>query len=137
IGRLRMGFSVAQANAEINAMVGRYKRQHPKEVTGTGANVVPLAEVEVRGVRKLLLFLFGAVSCVLLIACVNVANLLLARSAGRQREVSIRAALGAARRRIVFQLLIESVVLSLLGGFAGMPLALELINHLTDWAPGA
>jgi predicted permease len=137
IGRLQMGFSVAQANAEIDAMVGRYKRQHPEEVMGTGANVVPLAEVEVRGVRKLLLFLFGAVSCVLLIACVNVANLLLARSAGRQREVSIRAALGAARRRIVFQLLIESLVLSLMGGFAGMLLALELINHLTDWAPGA
>ena len=137
IGRLRMGVGMAQANAEIDAIIGRYQRQHPEEVMGTGARIVPLADSEGKDVRKLLLFLFGAVSCVLLIACVNVANLLLSRAAARRREVSIRTALGAARGRIVRQLLMESIVLSLLGGSAGMLLALELINRLVDWSPGA
>jgi len=135
IGRLRVGFSAAQANAEIDAIVRRYKNQHPREVMGIGANVVPLAEVEVKGVRKLLLLLFGAVSCVLLIACVNVANLLLSRSSGRRREVAIRAALGAARGRIVRQLLIESLMLSVLGGLAGLLLASQLIQQLAARAP--
>jgi predicted permease len=137
IGRLRTGASVEQANAEIDGMVRRYKSQHSQEAIGTGAHVVPLAEVTVKGVRKLLLFLSGAVSCVLLIACVNVANLLLSRAAGRQREVAIRTALGASRVRVVRQLLIESVVLSLLGGLAGLLLGLDLVHHLTVWAPGA
>ncbi|HTQ55288.1 MAG TPA: ABC transporter permease [Bryobacteraceae bacterium] len=134
IGRLRTGVSVAAARAEIDGIVRRYKSQHPHEIMGSGANVVPLAEVTVNGVRKLLLLLFGAVSCVLLIACVNVANLLLSRAAGRRREVAIRTALGAARGRVIRQLLIESCLLSLLGGLAGVLLAWELIQHLTSWA---
>ncbi len=136
IGRLRAGIAVGKANAEIDAMVRRYKSQHPLEVMGRGANVAPLADVEVNGARKLLLLLFGAVGAVLLIACVNVANLLLSRAAGRRREVAIRAALGAARGRIAGQLLIESVVLSGLGGLAGLLLAGELIHHLATWIEG-
>lgn len=137
IGRLRAGFSIAQAKTEIDAMMRRYKSEHPSELAGSGANVAPLAEVEVRGVQKLSLLLFGAVTCVLLIACVNVANLLLSRSAGRKREMAIRAALGAGRGRVFRQLLIETVVMSLLGGVAGAALAVELIQYLTTWAPGA
>jgi putative ABC transport system permease protein len=137
IGRLRTGISVAKANAEIDGMVRRYKSEHPREVMGMGANVVPLAEVETKGIGKLIMLLFGAVSCVLLIACVNVANLLLSRGAGRKREVAIRTALGAARSRIVRQLLIESIVLSLLGGLAGVLLAMEFIRRLSTWAPAA
>jgi len=134
IGRLKPGENVTQANAEIDGMVRRYKTQHPRETMGNGATVAPLAEVEVRDARKLILLLFGAVSCVLLIACVNVANLLLSRAAGRQREAAIRVALGAARGRIIRQLLVESTLLSLLGGLGGLALCTELIHRIAAWA---
>ena len=135
IGRLHTGVSVAQANAEIDAIVRRYKSEHPREVMGKGANVVSLEEFGVKGIRRLLFLLFGAVSCVLLIACVNVANLLLSRAAGRKREVAIRAALGASRGRIVRQLLMESVVLASLGGLTGLLLARGLTGFLAAWTP--
>jgi len=137
IGRLRAGTGFAQANSEIDAMMRRYKSQHPRDLVGSGARVVPLAERAAGGARNLSILLFEAVLAVLLIACVNVANLLLSRAAGRQREVAIRAALGAARGRVFRQLLMESVVMSLLGGLAGALLAAEFVPFFMAWTPAA
>src|ERR1019366_3737322 len=113
MGPLRPGVSVEQGRAEIDGIARRYKQQHPQAITGKGGNAVPLYDYSVKEVRASLLILFGAVSCVLIIACVNVANLLLTRALGRQREVAIRSAVGATRARIVRQLLTESVILSM------------------------
>lgn len=137
VGRLRSGVSVEQARAEIDGFAWRYKREHPQEFSGRGGNVVPLHDYLVRDVRKSLLVLLGAVGCVLLIACVNVANLLLARAAGRAREVAIREAVGASRGRIFRQLLTESILLSLLGGGAGVLVATFITEALVSRAPGA
>lgn len=137
VARLRPGVSVQQARAEIDAINARYYREHPSAIVATGGNAVALQESLVHDVRKSLLILLGAVSCVLLIACVNVANLLLARSAGRVREVSIRAAIGASRGRIFSQLLTESILLSIAGGAAGLVLTGWIADFLTLHAPGA
>lgn len=93
IGRLRPGKTVEQARAEIDGIVRRYKHQHPAEVMGKGGNVVPLAGFTLKDIRISLLLLFAAVGCVLLTACVNVANLLLTRALGRKREIAIRTAI--------------------------------------------
>ena len=137
IARLRPGVNVDQAKAEIDGISSRYKRAHPDEVAGKGANAIPLHEDLVRRVRTSLLLLLAAVCCVLLIACVNVANLLLTRTAGRTREVSIRAAIGASRQRILSQLLTESVLLSLVGGLVGVLVATSTAELLVARAPGA
>ena len=137
IGRLRPGVSVEQARAEIDGIARRFKQEHPEEVAGKGGNAVPLYDYSVKGVRVSLLVLFGAVGCVLIIACVNVANLLLTRALGRQREVAIRSAVGATRVRIVRQLLTESVILSLLGGAGGLVLASLVTDALAAHAPDA
>jgi predicted permease len=137
VGRLRPGVTVEQGRAEIDGIVRRYKHQHPEEVMGKGANVISLYSYSVKDIRASLLILFGAVGCVLIIACVNVANLLLTRALGRQREVAIRAAVGATRGRIIRQLLTESIILSLLGAGCGLFLASFATEALAARAPNA
>jgi len=137
VARLRPGVTVAQARAEIDGLARRFKHEHPEEIAGKGGNAVALYDYSVKGVRVSLLVLFGAVGCVLIIACVNVANLLLTRALGRQREVAIRAAVGATRGRLIRQLLTESVIVSLLGGAGGLLLASMVTDVLAKHAPDA
>ena len=131
MGRLKPGVSIEQAKARLQASGAEYRRKFP---TGIGPNnsftAEPMREAVVRNVRSQLLILVGAVSFVLLIACANVANLLLVRATGRRREIAIRAAIGAGRGRIVRQLLTESVVLSLAGGALGLALGVIGIRAL-------
>ena len=123
IARLKPGVSVARARAEMEAVGSNVRRQYPREDADMGATVSPLGDFGMEGLRTTMLTLLAAVAFVLLIACVNVANLLLARGAARQKEFAIRRALGAAGSRIARQLLTESVLLALAGGAAGLLLA--------------
>jgi predicted permease len=123
IGRLKPGVTVAQAQADLDRVMQGLTLAYPEALTGNGANVIPIKDRMVGGMRRTLVILLGAVGCVLLIACVNVGNLLLARSTGRMREFAIRAALGAGQGRLVRQLLTESLLLAIVGGGLGLVLA--------------
>jgi predicted permease len=134
VARLRPGVSLEQAGAELNGIAKRIKRLHPTELTGDGATVALLHERTVSGARTLLLILLGAVGCVLLIACVNVTNLLLARAVSRRREAAIRLALGAGRTSLLCQFLAESTLLAAMGATLGLLFANWGVRLLTGAA---
>ena len=136
IGRLKPGVTRSAAQAEMDAIATRLETEYPVNA-GLGVRLVPMHDEMVGDVRRPLLILLGAVSFVLLIACTNVANLLLSRAASRQRELAIRAALGAARSRLLRQLFTESLVLAVAGGIAGLALAYWTIDVLRWLAPAA
>jgi putative ABC transport system permease protein len=135
VARLRPRVSLAQAGAEIATIARRLERQYPKTNAAETALVKTFHDLVVEDVRPTLYVLLAAVGFVLLTACANVANLLLARASARQREMAVRAALGSGRRRLVQQALIESLLLSALGGAAGFALALGAIRPLLALAP--
>ena len=135
VARLRPGVTVAQAQAEMSGIARQIETELPDFTGGWGATVVPLREQLVGDLRTAILVLAGAVGFVLLIACANIANLLLARVAARKREIAIRGALGGGPIRLVRQLLTESVMLALVGGIAGALVAVWALEGLVAIAP--
>jgi predicted permease len=124
IARLKSGVTIAQAQEEMRLLARRLEQEHPLTNKGRGAWVTSMTEDTVGGASRALWMIFGAVGFVLLVACANVANLLLARSSARQKEITIRAAIGAARGRLIRQFLTESLLLALVGGSLGLLIAI-------------
>ncbi len=135
VGRLAPDASLESANTEVASLARRLEAQYPESNTGMGFRLVGLRDDLVAGARAGLLTLFGAVGFVLLVACVNIANLLLARATSRRSELAVRTALGAGRHRIIRQLLTESLILATLGGLAGVGLAFLGTDLLVSLAP--
>ena len=135
VAALKPRATLEQAQAEMSTIARRVAMQYPDSNVGWGAKVIPLQKFSVRSLETALYVLLGAVGLVLLIACANVANLLLVRAAGRRKEISIRAALGASRGRVIRQLLTESVLLAVIGGAAGLGLAYGGLRLLLKLAP--
>jgi putative ABC transport system permease protein len=135
IGRLKPGVTPAAAQSEMNVIATRLQKEYSAVDADMQVDVIPLRQQITGDIRLALIVLFGAVGCVLLIACANVANLLLAKASGRQKEVAIRTALGATRLRIIRQLLTEGMMLGLAGGLLGSLLAILVLRQLVIFSP--
>jgi putative ABC transport system permease protein len=135
IARLKPGVTLPSAQTDINSISARLQQQYPKTNAVRNVQIVPLLERFVGALQPTLLILFGAVGLVLLIACANIANLMLVRATARQKEIAIRAALGADRRRILQQLLTESVLLASLSGICGWLLAIWGVDLIVSLSP--
>jgi putative ABC transport system permease protein len=135
IGRLKPGVQLARAEAEASAVARRLEMQYPADNAKRGARLVPLHEAIVRDARPALFVLFGAVALVLLVGCTNLASLILARAASREREMAVRAALGAGRGRLIRQWLVESFLLTGAGAAAGLLVAWLGVRAFLRWSP--
>jgi putative ABC transport system permease protein len=135
LGRIQPNVAIAQARAQMDQVAAQIEKENPGTNAGNGIRIEPLHEVVIRSVRTGLLVLYGGVTVLLLVACVNVSNLLVAKGAVRSREMAVRQALGAGRGRLLRQLLTESILLGLLGGVLGLALAFWSLDLLQWIAP--